>query len=133
MSRENPLWGSPRIRDELALLGLKVAKSTVEEYMIKDGRPRSHTWRTFIQNHFCDIAAVDFLTVPTVRFRILYCFVVLRLDRRRVVHFNVTTNPTAPWTAQQLAEAFPLIKHRDSSSATATAFTATPFDADFTE
>ena len=120
ISRENPLWGSPRIRDELALLGLKVAKSTVEKYMIKDGRPRSHTWRTFIQNHFMDIAAVDFFTVPTVTFRILYCFVVLRLDRRRVVHFNVTTNPTAPWTAQQLVEACPydqtprfLIRDRD--------------------
>ncbi len=99
--------GSPRIRDELGLLGLKVAKSTVEEYMIKDGKPRSHTWRTFIQNHFSDIGAVDFFTVPTATFRILYCFLVLRLDRRRVVHFNVTTNPTAPWTAQQLVEGSP--------------------------
>ena len=122
ISGENPLWGSPRIRDELALLGLKVAKSTVEKYMIKDGRPRSHTWRTFIQNHFSDIAAVDFFTVPTVTFRILYCFVVLRLDRRCVVHFNVTTNPTARWTAQQLVEAFPfdqaprfLIRDRDGT------------------
>ncbi len=71
ISRENPLWGSPRIRDELALLGLKVAKSTIEQYMIKDGRPRSHTWSTFIDNHIKDIAAVDFFTVPTVTFRIL--------------------------------------------------------------
>ncbi len=96
ISRENPLWGSPRIRDELALLGQQVAKSTVEKYMIKDSRPRSHTWRTFIDNHIKDIAAVDFFTVSTVAFRILCCFVVLRLDRRRVVYFNVTTNPTAP-------------------------------------
>ncbi len=122
MSRENQLWGSPRIRDELALLGLKVAKSTVEKYMIKDGRPRTHTWRTFIDNHIKDIAAIDFFTVPTVTFRILYCFVVLRLDRRCVVHFNVTANPTAPWTAQQLVEAFPydqtprfLIRDRDGT------------------
>ena len=122
MSRENPLWGAPRIVDELALLGVHVAKSTVEKYMIKDGRPRSHTWRTFIDNHIKDIAAVDFFTVPTVTFRILYCFVVLRLDRRCVVHFNVTTNPTAQWTAQQLVEAFPfnqaprfLIRDRDGT------------------
>ena len=122
ISRENPLWGSPRIRDELALLGLKVAKSTVEKYMIKDSRPRSHTWRTFIDNHIKDIAAVDFFAVSTVTFRILYCFVVLRLDRRCVVHFNVTMNPTARWTAQQLVEAFPfhqaprfLIRDRDGT------------------
>ncbi len=107
ISREDPLWGSPRICDELALRGLKVGKSTVEKYMIKNPKPRSHTWRTFIQNHFIDIAAVDFFTVPTVTFRILYSFVVLRLHRRCMVHFNVTTSPTARWTAQQLVEAFP--------------------------
>ena len=107
ISRENPLWGSPRIRDELALLGLKVAKSTVEQYMIRNGKPPSQSWKIFIDNHIKDIAAVDFFTVSTVTFRILYCFVVLRLDRRCVVHFNVTTNPTARWTAQQLVEAFP--------------------------
>lgn len=120
MSRENPLWGAPRIVDELVLLGVHVAKSTVEQYMITNGKPPSQTWKIFIDNHIKDIAAVDFFTVSTVAFRILYCFVVLRLDRRRVVHFNVTTNPTAPWTAQQLVEAFPydqtprfLIRDRD--------------------
>ncbi len=96
MSRENPLWGAPRIVDELALLGVHAAKSTVEQYMIRNGKPPSQTWKIFIDNHIKDIAAVDFFTVSTVAFRILYCFVVLRLDRRRVVHFNVTTNPTAP-------------------------------------
>ncbi len=76
----------------------------------------------FIDNHIKDIAAVDFFTVPTVTFRILYCFVVLRLDRRCVVHFNVTTNPMARWTAQQLVDAFPfnqaprfLIRDRDGT------------------
>ncbi len=122
MSRENPLWGAPRIVDELALLGVHAAKSTVEQYMIRNGTPPSQTWKIFIDNHIKDIAAVDFFTVSTVAFRILYCFVVLRLDRRRVVHFNVTTNPTAPWTAQQLVEAFPydqtprfLIRDRDGT------------------
>ena len=120
MSRENPLWGAPRIVDELALLGVHAAKSTVEQYMIRNGKPPSQTWKIFIDNHIKDIAAVDFFTVSTVTFRILYCFVVLRLDRRCVVHFNVTTNPTARWTAQQLVEAFPydqtprfLIRDRD--------------------
>ena len=90
--------------------------------MIKNPKPRSHTGRTFIQNHFIDIAAVDFFTVPTVTFKILYCFVVLRLHRRCMVHFNVTTSPTARWTAQQLVEAFPfhqaprfLIRDRDGT------------------
>ncbi len=122
MSLENPLWGSPRIRDELALLGMDVAKSTVERYMIKPDEPRAQTWRTFIDNHISDLAAVDFFTVPTVTFRVLYCFFVMRVERRAVVHFNVTTNPTAAWTAQQLVEAFPydqaprfLIRDRDGA------------------
>jgi transposase InsO family protein len=107
MSLENPLWGSPRIRDELALLGIDVAKSTVERYMIKPDKPRSQTWRTFIDNHIPDLAAIDFFTVPTVTFRVLSCFFVLRLERRAVVQLNVTDHPTAAWTAQQLVEAFP--------------------------
>ncbi len=122
LSLENQLWGSPRIRDELALLGIDVAKSTVERYMVRPKRPWSQTWKTFIDNHIPDLVAVDFFTVPTVTFRVLYCFVVLRLDRRFVVHFNVTRNPTARWTAQQLVEAFPydeaprfLIRDRDGS------------------
>jgi transposase InsO family protein len=122
MSLENPLWGSPRIRDELALLGIDVAKATVERYMVRPKRPRSQTWKTFIENHIPDLAAVDFFTIPTVTFRVLYCFFVLRLERRVVVHFNVTSNPTAAWTAQQLVEAFPyaeaprfLIRDRDGA------------------
>jgi putative transposase len=122
MSLENPLWGSPRIRDELALLGINVAKSTVEKYMVKPDKPRSQSWKTFIDNHIPDLTAIDFFTVPTVTFRVLYCFFVLCLQRRVVVHFNVTTNPTAAWTAQQLVEAFPydqaprfLIRDRDAA------------------
>ncbi|MHC4519483.1 MAG: integrase core domain-containing protein [Planctomycetota bacterium] len=120
MSQENPLWGSPRIRDELALLGINVSKSTVEKYMVKTDTPRSQSWKTFLDNHIPDLTAIDFFTVPTVTFRVLYCFFVLRLERRLVVHFNVTANPTAAWTAQQLVEAFPydeaprfLIRDRD--------------------
>jgi putative transposase len=107
MSRENPTWGAPRIQSELQLLGHTVAESTVARYMCRRRRPPSQTWRTFIKNHVREIAAIDFFLVQTVRFRLLYCFVVLRHDRRRVVHFNVTPHPTARWTAQQVVEAFP--------------------------
>ncbi len=107
MSRENPLWGTPRIQSELALLGHEVSKATIDKYRVRHRRPPSQTWRTFLNNHARDIVAIDFFTVPTATFRILYCFVMLRHHRRTVVHFNVTTNPTAQWTAQQVIEAFP--------------------------
>lgn len=120
MSQENPTWGAPRIQSELKLLGHDVADSTVAKYMIKHRKPPSQTWRSFLKNHIRQIAAIDFFTVPTVTFRILYCFIVLRHERRKIVHFNITTNPTAQWTAQQITEAFPydtvpkyLIRDRD--------------------
>ncbi len=121
MSRENPTWGAPRILSELLLLDHDVAESTVDKYMIRQAKPPSQTWRTFLNNHAADIVAIDFFTVPTVIFRVLYVFLILRHDRRCIVHFNVTTNPTAQWTAQQLIEAFPfdeaprfLLRDRDS-------------------
>ena len=107
MSRENVTWGSPRIQSELALLGHTVDQSTVVKYMCRQRKPPSQTWRTFLDNHVPEIAAIDFFVVPTVRFKLLYCFIVLRHDRRRVVHFNVTVHPTARWTGQQIVEAFP--------------------------
>jgi len=120
MSRENPTWGVPRLQAELQLLGHKVAESTVAKYRVRNRNPPSQTWKSFLQNHAGQIAAIDFFTVPTVSFNILYGFVVLLHDRRRVVHFNVTSHPTAVWTAQQLIEAFPednaprfLIRDRD--------------------
>ena len=93
MSRENPTWGAPRI-SELALLGHDVAEQTVSKYMVRIRKPPTPTWRTFLDNHVADIAACDFFTIPTVTFRVLYVFIVLRHDRRRIVHFNVTTIPT---------------------------------------
>ena len=107
MARENLKWGVPRIQSELALLGLDIAESTVAKYLKRCPKSPSQTWRTFLENHVGDIAAIDFLVVPTVRFRLLYCFVVLRHEQRRVVHFNVTAHPTARWTGQQIVEAFP--------------------------
>jgi len=97
MSRENPLWGAPRILSELILLGYKVAEGTVAKYMVRSRKPPSQEWRTFLANHVPDIAACDLFTVPTVTFRVLYVFIVLRHDRRQVVHFNVTAN--SPWIA----------------------------------
>ena len=120
MSRENPTWGAPRILSELLLLGYDVAEGTVAKYLVRSRKPPSQTWRTFLDNHMPDIAACDFFTLPTASFRVLYVFIVLRHDRRQVVHFNVTTNPSAEWTAQQIVNAFPfdeaprfLIRDRD--------------------
>ena len=107
MSRENPTWGVPRIQAELHLLGYAIAESTVAKYRVHSRKPPSQTWQSFLRNHAGQIAAIDFFTVPIVTFNVLYGFVVLLHDRRRVVHFNVTTHPTALWSAQQIIEAFP--------------------------
>ena len=105
MSRENPTWGAPRIQAELKLLGHAVAEQTVSRYMVQSDKPPSQTWRTFLKNHAADLAGIDFFTVPTATFRILYVFVLLHHGSRRVLHFNITDEPTARWTAQQIVEA----------------------------
>jgi hypothetical protein len=107
MSLANPLWGAPRIVGELARLGINVAKSTVEKYIVRRRKPPSPTWRSFLKNHWDGIAAIDFFVVPTATFRVLFVFVVLSVRRRKVVHFNVTANPSAWWTARQMVNAFP--------------------------
>jgi hypothetical protein len=114
MNRENPLWGAPRIHGELLKLGLQVAQSTVAKYMVKRHRPPSQGWRTFLRNHAPDIAAMDMFVVPTIGFGLLYGIAMMRLDRRRLVWTNVTTNPTAEWIACQITEAFPW-DHRSNS------------------
>jgi transposase InsO family protein len=122
MGGENPLWGAPRIRAELRLLGHDVAESTVAKYRARSTRPPSPTWRSFLANHADCLASVDFFVVPAVAFRLLYGLVVLCHHRRRVAHFNVTAHPTAPWVARQIREAFPfdeapryLIRDRDAA------------------
>ena len=107
MSQVNPLWGAPRIHGELLKLDIQVSKATVSKFMIRNRKPPSQSWRTFLHNHLPDLASIDFLTVPTATFRVLYVFIVLSHERRCVMHFNVTDHPTAPWTGQQLIEAFP--------------------------
>jgi putative transposase len=107
MSQANPLWGSPRIVGELRKLGIDVAKSTVEKYRVRHQKPPSPTWKAFLNNHVENIAALDFFTVPTVTFKVLFVLIILAHERRRIVHFHVTEHPTAQWTAQQVVEAFP--------------------------
>jgi transposase InsO family protein len=107
MSTENQLWGAPRIHGELLKLGFSVSQSTVAKYMVKRRGPPSQGWRTFLRNHAPDIAAMDMFVVPTIGFKLLYGFVIVRIDRRDLVWINVTTNPTAEWIARQITEAFP--------------------------
>lgn len=108
MSRANPLWGAPRIHGELRKLGIGVAQRTVAKYMLPGSRrPSSQTWAKFLRNHLGQMVSVDFFTVATVNFRLLYVFLVLSHQRRKVLHFNVVECPSAAWTAQQLREAFP--------------------------
>jgi putative transposase len=121
MSVANPLWGAPRIHGELLKLGINLSQATVAKYMAQPRKPPSQTWRTFLNNHVRDLVSVDFFTVPTISFRVLFVFVVLAHHRRRHIHFNVTAHPSAEWTTQQIVQAFPwdtapryLIRDRDS-------------------
>ncbi len=120
MQRANPFWGAPRIHAELLKLGIEISPATVANYMRRRGTPPSQSWRTFLRNHASQLASMDFFTVPTATFRMIFVLVILSHDRRRVVHVNVTAHPTAEWTAQQLREAWPddeppafLIRDRD--------------------
>jgi len=88
-------------------LGIEISQATVAKYMVRRRKPPSQTWRTFLENHVQQLVAIDFLVVPTVSFRLLFVFVVLGPQRRHTIHFNVTSHPTAEWTARQIAEAFP--------------------------
>ncbi len=107
MSRSNPLWGAPRIHGELLKLGIQVSQASVSKYMICQHKPPSQTWRTFLKNHAKDIVSVDFFTIPSASFRVLFVFLVMSNKRRRIIHFNVTESPTAVWTGQQIVNAFP--------------------------
>jgi putative transposase len=84
-----------------------MSQATVAKYMVRHSKPPSQAWRTLLINHTKQLASIDFFTVPTISFRILYVFLVLSHERRHVVHFNVASHPTAEWTSQQLLHAFP--------------------------
>jgi transposase InsO family protein len=121
MAATNPLWGAPRIHGELIKLGIDIGERTVSRLIPKRRTPPSQTWRTFLTNHVRHLVSIDFFTVPTVGWRVLFVLVVLAHHRRRVLHFNVTEHPTAAWTAQQIVDTFPddsapsyLLRDRDS-------------------
>jgi len=108
MPSENPTWGAPRIHGELLKLGFDSSECTVSRYLRHLSPPKQarKLWAAFLRNHHQVITAMDFFTVPTLTFRILYCFFVIEHDRRKILHFNVTENPTGSWISQQLREAF---------------------------
>ncbi len=122
MSMANTLWGAPRVHGELLKLGIVVSQATVGRYMPWRPKVPSPTWRSFLRNHMTDTVAVDMFVVATATFRLLYTVIVLGHDRRRIIHFEVTQNPTQAWLARQMTEAFPwdtapryLLRDRDAS------------------
>ena len=122
MSRENTRWGAPRIHGELLKLGFSISQAAVSKYMVRYPSPPSQSWRTFLSNHADCLAPIDFFVVPTAMFHLLFGFIVLHHERRQIVHFAVTANPTMAWVAQQIREAFPwgtapryLIRDRDGA------------------
>jgi putative transposase len=120
MAAANPFWGAPRIHGELLKLGIQISERSVSRLLPKNRKPPSQSWKTFLENHAHQLVSIDFFTVPTAMFRVLFVLVVLAHRRRSVAHFNVTEHPTTAWVAQQMREAFPhdcapryLIRDRD--------------------
>ena len=118
----NPLWRAPRIHGELLKLGIRISERSVSRILRTAPRPPSQSWKTFLGNHMGEIIATDFFTVPTVRMRVPFVFIVLAHHRRKVLHFGVTEHPTSAWAGQQMVEAFAereptryLIRDRDAS------------------
>ncbi len=108
MATENR-WRARKIQAELMKLGIRVGLATVSRYVpkTKPDPTQQQRWTTFLKNHKDVIAGMDFFVVPTVRFRLLYVWFAIDHGRRRILHFNVTENPTSRWVIQQLRETFP--------------------------
>jgi hypothetical protein len=106
MSVANPLWGAPRIHGELLKLGIDVGQTTVAKYMARRRRPPSQGWKTFLRNHADGIASMDLFLVPTISFRLLYGFLIVQHNRRKLLWLAVTAHPSAEWIARQLTEAY---------------------------
>jgi len=109
MAAENPTWGAPRIHGELLKLGFRISEPTVSRWLrrVRKTTDPGQCWLTFVRNHRDAIAAMDFFTVPTLTFGVLYCFFVIGHDRRKILRCNVTRNPNALWIVQQMREAWP--------------------------
>ena len=122
MARENPRWGSERIRGELLKLGIAVSKRSIQRYRGRGpAHPPRQTWRTFLANHWPDIWAADLFTVRTLTFRTLYVLLFITHARRELVQVKLTASPAAAWIWQQVMEATPwgrqpryLLRDRDS-------------------
>jgi putative transposase len=108
-AQENPTWGAPKIHGELLKLGLLLSERSVSRYLraIQRRGDPGKRWLAFLQNHREAIVALDFFTVPTVSFLVLYCLFVIEHARRKILHFRVTPHPNSDWVVQQLREAFP--------------------------
>lgn len=122
ISRENPLSGAPRIHGELLKLCIDECETMVAKYRVKAPKRPGQSWKTFLDNHVNGIASMDFVIVPTIGFKLLYCLIILEHNSRRIVSFGVTFDPTSKWVAQQITEAFPwdeapeyLIRDRDGA------------------
>src|SRR5215471_18763180 len=121
LSRENPLWGAPRIHGELLKLGIDVGETDVGKYLVRHRQPPSQSWRTFLENHVKTMVSVDFFTVPTISFQLLYVFLVLAHDRRAS---STSTSPPIPppnGLPSNRGKPFPSIRSRDIFFVTATA------------
>src|SRR5246500_989089 len=122
MVNANPLWRAPRIHGELKMLGIAISERTVSRLLRTLRRRPNQTWRSFLYNHIGQMVSTDFFTVPTITMKVLFVFLVLEHDRRKVLHFNVSEHPSGDWTAQQIVEAFAdrdavryLLRDRDST------------------
>jgi hypothetical protein len=125
MATNKPTWGEGRIADELLLkIGVRISHRTIRRYIPKPPRrpaDPAQRWMTFVvRNHTKTIIATDFFVVATATFRLVYVFVVMELETRRILHFNVTQHPTAEWTLQQFRECVSGDEDTDSLSRTAT-------------
>ncbi|MDP2036118.1 MAG: integrase core domain-containing protein [Ignavibacteria bacterium] len=122
MAENNPLWGVPHIHGEMLKLGFEISESTVQRYVSrKNGKTSGQRWKTFLKNHASEIISIDFLTVPTISYKLLYVLVFLSHERRKIIHINVTAHPTVEWSTQQLRNALQdsetpkfLIRDRDT-------------------
>jgi putative transposase len=99
MAAANPLWRAPRIHGDLKMLGIAISERIVWRILRRLRRPPNQRCKTFLHNHVGQMVSTDFFTVPTITMKVLFVFIVMEQDRRKLLHFNVTEHPTWAWTA----------------------------------
>jgi len=106
IANDNPMWGVPRIHGEILKPGYDISQATVWRYVPKkDWSTNGQRGKTFLKNHASEIISIDYFSVFTINFKILYVLVFLSHVRRKNSHFNVTANPNSDWAVQQLRNA----------------------------